>query len=331
MTKNKPFFIMVEGEAPEGAGEPSLPEPTDPDTWGVVGSMTGWADGADLPMTKDGNWYVTKDVTLTADDQFKLRGDGGWTFNLGAEGEVEPFVMTVGEALPVVSGGKNLAAPEAGTYDIYLDYGEKQVYLMASGEQPGTYHAFSDYIYAIGGDTGWENVYPLRCQVANGANTGVYIGFGYLSQPFKFRPNENNWDGDWEYDGEGKIADNGGDNCPAPDASYYKITVDLVQMTYSLVAIQYISIIGTVNGDWNNDTDLTYNPESGAWEASDVTLNAGKMKFRSNHDWNGNPDWGGSLDALTQGGGDMAVEAGTYDIKLYAWCDGKAYATMTKK
>lgn len=56
------------------------------------------------------------------------------------------------------------------------------------------------------------------------------------------------------------------------------------------------------------------------------------MKFRSNHDWGAsNPDWGGKLEALVVGGPDMDVAAGTYDIKLFAWCNGKAYATMTAK
>ena len=71
---------------------------------------------------------------------------------------------------------------------------------------------------------------------------------------------------------------------------------------------------------------MTYNAESGAWEAT-VALSAGEMKFRANDDWGIN--WGGALDALTQGGNNIAVEAGTYAIKLFAWCDGKAYATMT--
>ena len=59
-------------------------------------------------------------------------------------------------------------------------------------------------------------------------------------------------------------------------------------------------------------------------------LNAGKMKFRANHDWVYN--WGGSPDNLVQGGSDMTLaQAGTYLVKLYALCDGKAYFTMTKK
>jgi len=37
------------------------------------------------------------------------------------------------------------------------------------------------------------------------------------------------------------------------------------------------------------------------------------------------------LAALTQVRDNLKVEAGIYDIKLFAWCNGKAYAEMTRK
>lgn len=194
-------------------------------------------------------------------------------------------------------------------------------------EPPST--DFADYIYAIGADTDWSGVYPLRSGVESGANNGVYKGFGYLSGEFKFKPNEEDWTGDWECTGEGQIGQ-GSNNCPAPAAGYYMIVVDLNAMTYKLTAITTIGIVGPAQaGGWDADTDMTFNQEGGYWEASNVTLSAGDMKFRANDAWDIN--WGGALDALVQGGGNIAVEAGTYDIRLYALCDGKASATLTAK
>lgn len=107
------------------------------------------------------------------------------------------------------------------------------------------------------------------------------------------------------------------------------IEVDLTAMTYKLTLIKTIGIIGPAQaGGWDNDTDMTYNAEKGTWEAT-VELAADEMKFRANDAWDIN--WGGSLDALTQGGANIKVEAGTYVIELHALCDGKASATMTKK
>ena len=60
------------------------------------------------------------------------------------------------------------------------------------------------------------------------------------------------------------------------------------------------------------------------------TLSAGEIKFRANDDWA--ISWGGELDNLTtKNGGNITVEAGTYDIKLYAWAEGFAKCVMTKK
>jgi len=321
------LYVMAEGEAPDGAGEPE--GPTAPDSWGLVGDMTGWADGADIVMTKNGDWYYAKGVTFAAEQKFKIRGDGAWNFERGAEGE-GAVTISLDTAIGVVAkDGKDMIVPTAGTYDVYWDTKNEKVYVMTAGTTPEGYVAYPDYIYVIGGDSDWQVSYPLA-----GDGQGVFVGFTYLSKEFKFKPHENDWDGDLEYDEDGKIADiANGPNIPAPaTAAYYRITVDLVNMTYTLTAINSISIIGTVNGNWDTDTDLTYNSESGAWEAKDVTLNAGKMKFRSNHDWGAsNPDWGGKLDALVVGGSDIEVAAGTYDIKLFALCNGKAYATMTAK
>ena len=308
-------------------GEADEPEPTAPSSWGLSGDMTGWTDGADIVMTQNGDWYYAKGVTFAAEQKFKIRGDGAWTFQRGAKGD-GAVTISLDAAIDVVAkDGQDMIVPTAGTYDVYWDTKNEKVYVMTAGTTPEGYVAYPDYIYVIGGDSEWKVSYPLA-----GDGQGVFVGFTYLSKEFKFKPNENDWDGDLEYDGDGKIADiNGGPNVPAPAAAYYKITVDLVNMTYTLYAINSISIIGTVNGNWDTDTDLTYNSESGAWEAKDVTLNAGMMKFRSNHDWDSNPNWGGKLDALVVGGPDIEVAAGTYDIQLFAWCNGKAYATMTAK
>ena len=65
-------------------------------------------------------------------------------------------------------------------------------------------------------------------------------------------------------------------------------------------------------------------------ELKNVTLSDGEMKFCHKDDWV--LSWGGELDNLTtKNGGNITVEAGTYDIKLYAWAEGFAKCVMTKK
>ena len=97
-----------------------------------------------------------------------------------------------------------------------------------------------------------------------------------------------------------------------------------------------ISIIGDFNS-WGGDVDLTYNQESGAWEANNVVIGqTGGLKFRMNHAWD--ISWGGAdgngnnFQNLTQNNGaNLNVEAGTYDFKLYISCEGQNKVVITKK
>ena len=195
---------------------------------------------------------------------------------------------------------------------------------------------FAEYFYEIGNESGWSTSHPLF-----GANSdGKYQGYYWLNGEFKFKPNADNWDDDLEYvDGTttgGTLTDGGGPNCPDPGAGFYQIDLDVAAMSYSLTKVETISIIGTVNGSWDTDTDLTYNAETGAWEVT-AALKAGAMKFRMNHDWA--ISWGGAngdpkaYDNLTQNNGkDLDLsEDGTYKIELYIAYEGNNKVVITKQ
>lgn len=193
---------------------------------------------------------------------------------------------------------------------------------------------FAEYIYEIGNESSWATSNPLW----GGNFDGKYQGYYYLDGEFKFKPNADNWDKDWGQDpnGEaGQLVQDGEKNIQA-GAGFYQINVDLSAMSYSLEKVNYISIIGDFN-DWAGDVDLTYNKESGAWEANNVKIGkTGTLKFRMNHDWD--ISWGGAngdgnnFQNLTQTNGtNLNVEAGTYDFKLYISCEGKNHVVITKK
>jgi hypothetical protein len=193
--------------------------------------------------------------------------------------------------------------------------------------------SYAKFIYEIGNSHGWSQSMPLY-----GANDdGKYQGYYYLNGGFKFKPNADNWDGDWGQDpngATGTLVQEGEQDCQA-EAGFYQIDVDLAAMTYRITAVNSISIIGTVNGNWNNDTDMTYNTTTGAWEVT-ATLDAGAMKFRMNHDWT--ISWGGAngdataYDNLTQNNGkDLDLtEAGTYKIELFITYEGNNKVVITK-
>ena len=186
---------------------------------------------------------------------------------------------------------------------------------------------FAEYIWQAGNSNGWGSpAAPLY----GPAGDGKYTGFMYLDGEFKFRSGEDNWDApDWGTGGsDGKLAEQAGNLNAAK--GYYKVDVDLGALTYALTPITTIGIVGPAQtGGWGEDTDMAYNPETGAWEAT-IKLEADELKFRANDGWDIN--WGGSVDALTQGGANIKIaEAGTYFVQLFAYCDSKAYCKITKK
>lgn len=124
-------------------------------------------------------------------------------------------------------------------------------------------------------------------------------------------------------------------NCPDPGAGFYQINLDAGALTYNLVKVNTISIIGDFNG-WGGDVDMTYNKEEGCWEAT-AEVNTNGFKFRMNHDWT--ISWGGAngdpraYDNLTQNNGkDLTVDAdGTYKFKLYLSYEGNNKVVITKQ
>ncbi|MBR1720237.1 MAG: DUF5115 domain-containing protein [Phocaeicola sp.] len=204
-------------------------------------------------------------------------------------------------------------------------------------EQTWSYTAlnFGLYLYEIGNESSWGTSHALYGPDGD----GKYQGYYFLNGEFKFKPNADNWDGDYEYDGEGRIADNDGSNCPAPEKEgFYQIDVDLQAGTYALTEVQSITMVGSHNG-WNvedADMHMTFNSEEGAWEGT-LTIDAdAEVKFAMNDDWS--VSWGGAnddalaYDNLTQyNGKNLNVAAGTYDVKLYLSYETNNKVVFTKK
>lgn len=186
-----------------------------------------------------------------------------------------------------------------------------------------SYSVGKPILYMAGDANGWDQIDILN------SDDGVHFtGYMYLNQNgFKFCT-QPNWDGT-NYGGAffGESEDN---IMMTQEAGFYQVDVDLSAKTYTLTPFT-IGIIGNATPKgWAGDTDMTYNPEERCWELKNVELTDGEMKFRHTNDWNLN--WGGPLDALVHDGDNIAVAAGTYDIKLKVnWAEGTAKCEMTKK
>ena len=312
-----------------------IPEaPVIEEAYYITGNCNGWDNsnidyelsngGADPYENPEFTCMVPAETITASNFEFKVTpksGIGGdWSKCLCADSENEgKFVGN--------NAGANFSVPADPTAKFY-----KVTFNMLTFTWSVQALAFGDYIYEIGSNTSWKSVIPMKH--TNGQ--GEYVGYAYLDGEFKFKPNgeKDNWTGDWGQDptgAAGTLVVDGEENCKVDHAAFYKMTVDLSKMTWDLVEITSIGIIGdAVNGDtsWGTEYDLTYNATDKCWEIT-TDLKAGQMKFRANHDWGIN--WGGTVNSLSHNGDNLVIAAdGNYTIKLYPICDGKSYCTITK-
>ena len=322
----------------QGGGEEPEPEGpvTEPDRWGVVGTITEWGTQADLYMSEVAeNLFVRMGVTVTDADAFKVRFNNGWDINYGAAGDVEPFAVTVGEELALVSGGKNLSAP-AGTYDIFFNIVDFKIWVMPEGEAPGGVEVKDIKFYADVTATGWTN-----CNIYGWGDLGEYGGtwpgtalstetidgkeyYAYtfdasaigktisvifnngseqtvdikdivLDKDYIFTLTEKDANGKW-------LAAINGEAPVEPEKP----------------AVTTYGLIGDFNG-WGDDIDLVARGDG--WYVTEALSIAaeGKLLIRLNDAWDEKFGNDGSKlvmgeNTLTYGGADMWIDAGTFDF-----------------
>ena len=333
---NASAYGKTEDTTQGGNTEPEPEGPvTEPDRWGVVGTFTEWGKQADLYMSEVAeNLFVRMGVTLTDADAFKVRFNNDWNINYGAAGDVEPFAVTVGEELELVAGGKNLSAP-AGTYDIFFNIVDFKIWVMPEGEAPGGVEVKDIKFYADVTATGWTN-----CNIYGWGDLGEYGGtwpgtalstetidgkeyYAYtfdasaigktisvifnngseqtvdikdivLDKDYIFTLTEKDANGKW-------LAAINGEAPVEPEKP----------------AVTTYGLLGDFNG-WGDDVDLVARGD-GWYVTEALSVTAGKLLIRLNDAWDEKFGNDGSTlvlgeNALTYGGADMLIEAGTYDF-----------------
>ncbi len=322
--------ITTKGET-TGKFTPTATPQLDEKGYYILGQVNGneWDAKSPVWMNKISDGVYQLKVTTTADKNwFKFYAGSNFvsndwdSINKGALGckengseEAFGYILYNGDSwgelqTPVIPG--------AGTWIVTLDMNNL------------TYTVGKPVLYMAGDANGWDQI-----DVLNGDDGVHFTGYMYLNQNgFKFCT-QPNWDGT-NYGADFNTAGDAANITMTEPAGYYKVDVDLSAKTYTLIPITTIGIIGSASPNgWDSDVDMTYVPynaetkELGYWEAKDITLASGEIKFRANDDWAIN--WGGDVNALTQSGANISVDAGTYDIKLYAWANGYAKCVMTKK
>ncbi len=303
------------------SGEPVVPTPPTPPaqedltahTWGLIGLGNDWNN--DVVMAVEGNFAVKKGVAITTADSFKLRADNDWTLNYGAAGDVEPFAVTIGEALPGYKGGKNLCVPADGTYDIYFDLTNADIWVMTAGDAPAQPEPSADVWGLIGVNDDWNNDIIMENDAATGMFLAKEVTFN-AGSGFKIRANKE-WNDAKNYGlqgGEGFVTPNtaipvitsgGSGNMKLADGGTFDVYFDLAKEMVYIMSVGKLpseagdaiepekpaldltshtwGLIG-LGGDWNNDIAMSVEGNFAVAKGVSITAND-EFKLRADNAW----------------------------------------------
>jgi hypothetical protein len=141
----------------------------------------------------------------------------------------------------------------------------------------------------------------------------VYVAYVTLKDgEWKIRK-DNDWTVNYGDDGTDGTLEAGGANIPAT-AGTYKIVFDEANLTYTVEKYSW-GIVGSAYNDWGAtpDAPLEYDPYTDTWRTQ-VKLLDGEFKIRKNNDWGTNYGDNGGDGTLEEGGENIVVTAGYYEI-----------------
>ena len=173
------------------------------------------------------------------------------------------------------------------------------------------------FLFVPGSYQGW-NLSDSSTVVWSARDDGKYEGYQWFpaNTEFKYAKGITWFDSYGDNNHDGTLEPNGA-SILASAEGYYKLNVDLPNLTHRFMKTSW-SVIGsaTPNGQ-NVDTDLSWDPMNKVWTVY-VALSTGDFKFRANHSWDLNyGDSGANVGILKQGGLDITVSsAGNYMITL---------------
>lgn len=302
-------------------------------TWGIVGNATSGGWGTDTPMEYDPETRLWKLITPLVEGEFKFRGNNDWAFNYGVEKGKESELSG-----DLIAGAENIRILKTSPYIITLNLTNAGKYSYSLEET--TIELSSTTMYMPGNYQDWSPGDPSVYTLTSAARDFKYAGYHYMPANTEFKFLDGNAWGATEYAlpkgssvtwnadhtvGTFNVASSDNDNIKIEYANYYKISLDIKKMTAEFKKTGWEVIGSATSGGWDKGTVMSYNPATKLWSVT-ITLTDGEFKFRWDGAWDRN--LGGNLNALTEGGANLTVTAGTYAIVL----DEEAKkATMTKQ
>ena len=171
--------------------------------WSFSGNINGSSWHDNVPMVKDGKYWILSEFTFAAGDEFKIRKDkkwdeaypgSNWVFNDGNKGKKDIIFNSETHDISVVD--HVFPYPTVKVSDITID-GSFTDWELVPGETNG------NTTVKITSDNTYLYVYVQRTN-ASGDYDAIWGGGGYVYIRLDY-------DNDWDTDGAGNIWDNKGD------------------------------------------------------------------------------------------------------------------------
>lgn len=249
---------------------------------GIVGSFNDWnpADAACKMTYNDAYHRFYIDYSFADDAQLKFTADDAWDLNWGADCKM---------------GGDNINVSK-GSYRVYFDINNGEYTFnekMFGQEEPGRVlpppPAFEGWsLIGTIGETNWDSDFDMTDK-----GDGIFFYNGIelgAESEFKIRK-AHDWGTSYGSAGEVKIDEafaattSDGGNIKVGVAGKYDITLDTNANTILIAThIENLwSLIG-VNGDWDNDIDMT-EVMPGIWVSPKVSISSAGWKLRMGKAW----------------------------------------------
>lgn len=284
-------------------------------SFSLAGSFNGWSN---LVMTYSGGIYSAKGVAMAAKDEFKVKDTSTWDISYG--GGVA--TLNPNHYMKVYANGANIMIAEAGTYDVYFDLEQLNLYVVTAGTdyttvplqgEGGSGGGGASSTWSISGEmNSWGDTVM---EVTSTANLFVAKGITTTTEYCKFKVRK---DGNWTVNYGGAFSffesnkfmtawSQGQDMhiiTPGTYDIYFQYIDDNEGKVYLLTAgTDYTAaveqtgegpapalftvsfgIVGTHNGWSAPDVKMSYNSSVSAYVATNVAL-SGEFKIRGNESW----------------------------------------------
>ncbi|MEX2478784.1 MAG: SusE domain-containing protein [Gracilimonas sp.] len=256
---------------------------------------TEFADPASLAQTS------ANSISMTVEQLNNRMLAAGFPANVESEIDVRVVTEINEEVETIYSSPISMSVTP-----YFVDVSYPEIYL------PGSYQDESGY-----GSEWTPQDAPALTSIEDNDQYEGYVYMANADNYFKITPIRDWAEGDYGSPNSNGTLEPGtqDNNINIADAGYYKMNVDLENLTYEVLNTDW-GLIGDATGSWDNDTDMTYDPVEKVWTL-DVTLSTGYIKFRANDAWNldyGDNEGDGILE---QGGSDIEITAsGDYTVVL---------------